>query len=202
MLFHLKEPDYKKEFQDNVVTRFYGRNPQQILNALDCYLERAKREGAIKDPNLVWWLKRKYTSQDIEEVEKGFFVFISGMIYMGEEVKDKPLFEPIDITNDFRVFVPEENIGYFSLWRTNILKKEEGELYRLQNPIEFYMNISFVPRDIAEAIMNYDLSRYRSVVEEDIARREKISRNPHIKVDGLQRILEGQKRTITLSTQN
>lgn len=203
MLFHLNEPDYEKEVQNAIVTRFYGRNSQQILTALDYYEERVRKDGQENNPNLAWWLKRKFSARDIKQVKKGEFWFITGMISIAEEDQSRDLFDvELKVSDDFSVYVPNENIGYFALWRKDIMEKERGGLYKLQNPTELFMNLSFVPEDIARAIRDFDLTPYRGVVERDMARREKLSRNPHVKLDSLQRLLEGQPRKITLSNQN
>lgn len=200
MLFHLREPDYKIEAPNDVATRFYGRNPRQIFTALDYYAERVRREGNMENPNLVWWLKRRFSVEDIEEVEKGEFNFFTGMICITEENKNKPLFEEIKVRDDFSVYVPEENLGNFVLWRMNMMKRERGGLYKLQNPIDALMNLSFVPEDIAVAIMNCDLTPYIEVIRKEISDRAELSKHPNIKVNGLQRILEAQASM--LPTQN
>ncbi|MEK6872430.1 MAG: hypothetical protein AABW90_00275 [Nanoarchaeota archaeon] len=190
MLFHLKEPDYKIEAPNDIITRFYGRNQQQILTALDYYTERGRKDGVdMKDPNLIWWLKRKFSKEDMEQTEKGEFNFFSGLICITEENKDKSFFDEIKVTNDFSVYISNENIGNFVLWKTNMMQKERGGLYKLQNPIEMFMNISFVPEDIAKAIMNCDLTPYREIIEKDMAKRADLSKHPNIKVNGLQNYL-------------
>ena len=191
MLFHLKEPDYK--IIDQPPTRFYGRTPEQILATLDYYLQRTQKDGiARNNPNLVWWAKRDFGRDDLEEVSKGQFTFFGGMIFFGDATDDEPLFEELKITDEFSVYVPKDNIGTFALWRTRIPQMKRGALYQLRNPIDLFMNTSLVPEDIAHAIMNHDLKPYIEAVKQDIARREQLSRHPSIKVDGLQRILEGQ----------
>jgi hypothetical protein len=203
MLFHLREPNYKVEAKKDIITRFYGRNPQQILTALGYYFERSKEEGVMEDPNLVWWLRKKFSEGEIEQVEKGEFNFFTGMISIARENEQKPLFEEIKVSDDFSVYVPEENIGNFALWRTKIMQRKRGGLYKLQNPMEMFMNISFVPEDIAKAVVNCDLTPYTDVVRREIARRAELSKHPNVKVDGLQKILEGQlTRTVSLFTQN
>lgn len=205
MLFHLKEPDYKTEAPNGFVTRFYGRNPQQILTALDYYSGRMRKEGVdINSPNLVWWLKRKFSTGDIEHVEKGEFYFITGMIYMGDENRKLLFDKELRVSDDFSVHVPGENIGYFALWRMQMMERERGGLYKLRNPIDMFMNISFVPEDIARAIMNFDLTPYRDAIEQDMARRAELSKHPNVRVDGLQRILEAklEAKTKDLAEQN
>ncbi|MBI2629965.1 hypothetical protein HYW76_02595 [Candidatus Pacearchaeota archaeon] len=194
MLFHLKEPDYEREAPKDITTRFYGRTSEQILTTLDYYAKRTEKEGNAENPNRVWWLKREFSVKDIEQVKTGEFYFFTGMIYVGEEVKDQKLFEKIRIGEDFNIGVPRENIGNFALWRMYILKEKRAELYKLQNPIPAFMNISFVPEDIAIAIINCDLTPYENAVREDLARRAELSKHPNVKVDILQEILKNQSK--------
>ena len=178
MLFYLKEPDCITDAPNDIITRFYGRDQQQILTSLDYYAERArKNEVDMNAQNLVWWSKRKFSNEDIEQIEEWEFYFFTGIIYITNEDKDKPLFEEIKATKDFSIYVPNENIGNFALWRMNMMQRERGGLYKLQNPIEAFMNISFVPENIAKAIMNCDLTPYKEFVEKDIARRAELSKH-------------------------
>ncbi len=197
MLFHLKEPVYESEAPKNIPTRFYGRNQQQILTTLDYYNERLRKDRVdMNASNLVWWLKRNFSKKDIEPIENGEFNFFTGLLYITDEDKDKPLFEEIRATNDFNIYIPKENIGKFLLWRMDIMQKERGGLYKLQNPIEVFMNISFVPKDIARAIMNCGLTDYQVIIEKDNAKRSELSKHQNIKVDDLQKILEAQTRNL------
>lgn len=197
MLFHLKEPVYELEAPKNIPTRFYGRNQQQILTTLDYYNERLRKDRVdMNASNLVWWLKRNFSKKDIEPIENGEFNFFTGLLYITDEDKDKPLFEEIRATNDFSIYIPKENIGKFLLWRMDIMQKERGGLYKLQNPIEVFMNISFVPKDIARAIMNCDLTNYQEIIEKDNAKRAELSKPQNIKVGDLQKILEAKTRNL------
>lgn len=193
MLFHLKEPDYKTVHRiPQPPTNFYGRTPEQIFATLEFYLKKIQKDGVPRDhPDLVWWLKRDFTRDDIEEVNKGGFAFVTGMLYLGEEVADEPFYEELKVTDDFTVYVPKENIGHFTLWRMRVSQMKRGELYELRNPIDAFMNTSFVPEDIANAIVAHDLTPYTEAVKQDIARRERLSRGS-LRVDGLQKILEAQ----------
>lgn len=191
MLFHLKEPDYQTEAPKDIPTRFYGRNPEQILKCLEYYAQRIINDGVKDNPNIVWWAKKKFSAEDLEQVDKGKFYFITGMISFAEEDKDKDLFDAeIKVTEDFSVYVPSENIGNFALWRTAMQQRERGGLYKLLSPIELFQNLSFVPEDIALAIRSQDLTPYLDVVKKDMARRAELSQHPNIKVDGLQRTIE------------
>jgi len=194
MLFHLKEPDYETEAPNDIPTRFYARNPQHILNTIEYYRKREKLIG--NEPNLLYWLKKRFTLNDIEETKEGLFIFFTGMIYLGDEDKDKPLFEELKITDDFRVDVPEENIGYFALFREQIPRCKREDLYKLQCTSSLFPNQSFVPEDIAKAIMSFDLTPYTGAVQKDMERRREISKHPNIKVDGLERVLRARSKNV------
>ena len=194
MLFHLKEPNYKTEPPSSIPTRFYGREPQQILDVLDYYIKQTNRDNLWGHPQLAWWLKKKFSAADIEEVREGTFAYFAGMIHVDEGNKNKNLFEHLRVTDDFIVQVPEENLGYFALWRETIPRLKRAELYKLQNPIEMFMNISFVPEDIAQAIMKFNLTKYTEAVSADMARRAELSKHPNVKVDSLERTLAGRRQ--------
>lgn len=200
MLFHLKEPDYKNQAPNDIVTRIYGRSPEEVLSFLDYYSQKAKKDGLDSNSaNLVWWMKRKFSEDNIEEVKKGKFCFVSGMLQIGKEVEDKPLFEEIPVSEDFTIYVPSENVGNFALYRKNIFNTKRGTLYKLRNPIDFFMNLSFVPEDIAQSIYSYDLTKYLQDVHRDIQKKAELSQHPNIKVDGLQRILSSEENIAGLS---
>ncbi|MEK6882951.1 MAG: hypothetical protein AABY22_25225 [Nanoarchaeota archaeon] len=193
MLFHLKEPNYKTDAPHDPIVRFYGRNPKQIINTIEYYRERVKKDGVDMDrPDLVYWLKRKFSDEDIEHVKKGEFIFFTGMISFAEEDKHKNLFEEIKVSEDFSVYVPEENIGNFSLYRTDLSNSKRGELHKLHCSAVLFKNTSYVPKDIIDSILKYDLTNYKEAIQKDIIKIAKLSRHPNVKVDGLQRILESQ----------
>ena len=181
MLFHLVEPDYKTQAPHDVVTRFYGRSSEQILSALEYYHQRGNGVDIDKD-KLVWWMKKKFTDVDIEEVDNGKFHFVSGMLSMPttEEERKQSLFEELKVADDFSVYVPKENIEMFGIWRGGINDMERGGLYKLQNPIDAFMNLSFVPEDVATAVRTYDLAQHREAIEHSNAKRAELSRQPNI----------------------
>ena len=191
MLFHLKEPDYKVEAPNDTKTRIYSRDPEQIIGLVKYYMEREKLDRSRSD--LAWWIKKDPTLDDIEEVERGEFYFFTGMIKIGAEYKDKAVFDQeIKVSPEFSVFVPEENIGNFAWWKTDMEKRKRADLYKLQSPIEMFRNLSFVPEDIAMAVKNCDLTHYLDSMRKEIEERENLSQHPNLKVDGLQRMLKAR----------
>ena len=194
MLFHLKEPKYEGKNSNQIQVRIYGRTPEQIISLLGYYNQREKPDRNRSD--LCWWLKKDFDLIDIEQVEKGEFTFFSGMISFAEEELHKPLFEELKINDEFTIYVPEENILPFVLYKTSIMERKRAELYKLQNPIEMFMNTSFVPRDIAIAIRDYNLDRYSKSVQQELAKREELSKHPNLQVNSLSKLVESAKKNI------
>lgn len=191
MLFHLKEPDYKKEAPSDIPTRFYSRDPNHIFTLLNYYRENAIRQGTdMKRRDLVWWLKKEFSNLDIEQVERGEFSYFAGMISFKDRDPNSPLFEELKINDEFDIYVPIDNILQFSFYRASLLEKRRCDLYKLQSPIEMFRNISYVPEDIARNIIKYDLSRYIDAINKNIEFREQLSQHPNIKVDGLGKALK------------
>ncbi len=194
MLLHLKEPDYQKDAPQDIPARFYARNPQHILNTIRWYKDRENIVG--DEPNLVWWLRKSFSEKDIEQVERGLFYFFTGMISLAKKDEDKPLFEEIKINDEFKIYVPEENIGHFALYRQNLAGTKRGDLYKLQCNSALFPNISFVPKDIVKDIISHDLRKYANSIKKDIERRRELSQHHNIKVDGLEQILKAKERSV------
>lgn len=198
MLFKLREPDYETEAKNDTPTKVYGRTPQEILQTLEYYKIKMSMGGQKReDPNTVFWMKRDFSEKDIEQKKRGRFHFFTGMIKVTEENKSKPLFEELKITEDFTVYVPVENIGYLAVYVRNIPNLKRGPLYKLENPIEAMRNRSFVPEDIAQALMRYDFSRYHEDVMQELEKRKEISQHPNVKILGLEEMLAAARAEAT-----
>lgn len=165
MLFHLKEPNYEQTPGENP-TRIYARAPEHILKLIDHYKTRNNsNSGNVRNGNLSWWVRQSLNSIEIEQVEQGEFIFYSNMVNSGMMFQQKSLFEILQITPDFKIFVPFENIPDFHLFRKQIPSSKRSELFKLANETLPFVNLAFVPADIAKAIMNYDLNSYFEAIK-------------------------------------
>ena len=151
----------------------YARVPQHIVDLVSYYRERAKETGHLDDPSLAKWVSKIPTLDDIAKVESGFIRYHVGMISLNPQEVDmeRDLFsERMQVTDDFEVAVSPEGIFYFDVQRQQLPASKRGELYKFQTP-GIFGGLYFVPEDVMNGIVGYDLSPH---VEEAKKVRERI----------------------------
>ena len=107
-------------------------------------------------PDLLSWLKPNVISRIIE-VNSGLLRFQAGMVKIRTEGN---FFEELPVAEDFRVYVNLESLPYFDMMRSQLLdgKNKRGQLYKFHNNSGVVPSQNYLPRDVAEAIVRYDLN--------------------------------------------
>lgn len=136
-------------------TNIYARDSQHIVELVELYAKRLTPEER-NHPNLMSWLKPDTISR-IVEVDSGILRFQAGMINTALEGK---LFEELTVSDDFKVYVNLESLPYFNTKRSRLLEEgnKRAQLYKFHNNNGLFASQNYLPRDVAEAIVRYDLN--------------------------------------------
>lgn len=134
---------------------FYARKPEHIIDLVTHYNKQVKMEGRLNSPEIADWVRKIPSIEDIVETGKGIIAYHVGMINMSQ--KGDLFSEHMQVADDFEVRVSPESLLYFDAHRQRLPKSKRKDLYKLQIPGVF-SRLYFVPEDIMQAIVNYDLS--------------------------------------------
>ena len=138
----------------------YARVPQHIVDLVSHYRARASAKGQLTDTRLSKWVSKVPTLEDVVKVNKGGILYHVGMVCLAtDEDKGKDLFsEKMQVTEDFEVAVSPEAVLYFAQQRAELPSLKRGDLYKfhVDNPI--FGELYFIPEDIMNAIVAYDLT--------------------------------------------
>ena len=169
--------------------QMYARDPKHIIELVEHYHEQAKNDGNLDNPKVSNWVRKIPTLEDITQIEKGRINFHVGMVNLNrdENDMDKDLFsEYMQVTKDFLVAVSPEAVLYFEMYKQqleqNLGKLKRGELYKVQIPGGVFASLNFIPEDVMQAILKYDLKPH---LEKGIQARENIEQkinHPNIQV--------------------
>ncbi|MEK6939357.1 MAG: hypothetical protein AABX31_01390 [Nanoarchaeota archaeon] len=158
---------YQLDNREEDRTNIYARNSQHIVELVELYAKRLTPEER-NHPKLMSWLKPNTISKIIE-VDSGVLRFQAGMINTALEGN---LFEELPVTSDFKVQVNLESLPYFDTMRAGLLKEENkrGQLYKFHNNHGLFASQNYLPQDIAEAVVKYDLKSLYEKAEETLER--------------------------------
>ena len=141
-------------------TQFYAREKQDILDLIDHYKQREVARGAQNEPMS---FSRKLSPEILETIhteERGYFRFHVGPLILpkNEEEGKKDVFQELQVLSDFTVAVSYEDSGYFDLFRRSILDSRRMNLYKAEVDNSLFGGLTFIPRDVVDAILAFDLS--------------------------------------------
>ncbi|HIH15457.1 MAG: hypothetical protein QT08_C0013G0013 [archaeon GW2011_AR17] len=163
-------------------TQFYAREKEDIFGVIDFYKEREKK--AKKDEGLDSFSKRISPEllETITSVEQGYFRFHVGPLIMPEEGSEEgkeDVFQKLAILPDFSVGVSYEASAYFDIFRRSLPALRRANLYKVQVDNSIFGGLTYIPRDVVDAIVAYDLS---DLLQKGKTFREKIAsiRHPNI----------------------
>ena len=150
--------------------RIYARKGKDIVDLIKYYRERARKDGVFNDPRLAVWVKKVPTKEDIMKVEKGELFFQAGLVKIPEKDDNRQFYEELKVLPDFSVFVNDESLVYFELFRQRLPQLKRTNLYKIQLDGGLAAGLTFIPEDVMRSIMSYDLfphlERARKALEE------------------------------------
>lgn len=147
---------------------FYARDPQHIVDLVQHYYDQTKQENRLDDPQIAQWSKKVPVLDDIKIVEKGIIRYHVGMVFCetDDEETNADLFsERMQVTDDFIVAVSPESVFYFDGARQGLPNIKRGELYKFQTG-GIFRSLTFIPEDVMQGIVNYDLAPHKRRAEE------------------------------------
>ena len=155
----------------------YARNLQDIIDLIQFYNER---DGEwTGDPDVRECFRRVPTAEDIEEVEKGIVYFQIGMV---DARSTGDFFEELKVADDFSFYVNHESLTNFALFRTVLPRMRRANLYKVQIDGGMFSGLYFIPQDVAEATMAYDLTSHIERARNELERLTEVKRgHPNIR---------------------
>ncbi len=159
--------------------QFYSRDPKHVIETIGYYQERSKSDGTFYRPGIASWVKTLPNLNDIVTVDSGRINYHVGMINLNPKEVDMEgdfFSEHMQVTPDFLVATSSESVLYFDMQRKQLPNAKRGPLYKLQIPGSIFANLNFIPQDIMEAIVQYDITPH---IERGMRARESIERVVH-----------------------
>lgn len=148
---------YKLPFAIFPVKDIYARSRSDIEQWLERYNQNPFEVVTLSE-------KKIGTIKDIVEVEKGELVFDFGGIAMGNE------YAFVDFLPDFTAKVRLESLPHFPSYLSRVEEYKEGNLYLVQNFNGGLNPLSYIPRDVFEALKKCDVSEHEERAEQHLER--------------------------------
>ncbi|MAF50671.1 MAG: hypothetical protein CMH64_01135 [Nanoarchaeota archaeon] len=127
----------------------YSRDPTDIMKLVSHYMEQRRRASN--------WLMKLPTLEEIEEVRNGKLRFQNGGIDFSGD-RNEEFFERLQAASDFTVYVNRESFTAFDLMRQGLPQNKRADLYKIQVESTLFPSLNFVPEDIMQGIVAYDLT--------------------------------------------
>lgn len=163
---------YKLKTNDAGV-RIYARDKRDIIDLVKYYYERARRNGHLNDPRLAEWVRKVPTCEDILAVEKGEIFFQAGMISFAGD-NNRQFWEELRVLPDFTVFTNEESLLNFEFLRRALPQLKRVNLYKIMRDGGIAPSLNFIPQDVMEATLRYDLTPHLEKARETLNRIQRI----------------------------
>lgn len=157
-----------------VPVQIFGRNPNDIVSVVEYHRKQAEQDGVLSRPDLADWIRTVPAIDEIPKVEKGRINFHVGMINCKPNEADPNadfFSEYMQVTPDFLVAVSPESVLYFEMQRRQLPQSKRGSLYKFEVPGGLFASLNFIPQDVMEAILKYDLTPH---IERGMRARKKI----------------------------
>lgn len=144
-------------------TFFYARERQDIADVIDFYKGRERKAGIDTRQDS---FSVKVTSgllDTIAPVEMGWLRFHVGPILLskeGETGEDDNFFRVFKVLPDFSVEVSYEASAHFALFRRQLSLNQRGNLYKGKVDNSLFGGLYYVPKDVVEAMVSFDLSDF------------------------------------------
>lgn len=138
-------------------TFFYARDPDDIVETLRYYHKR--EPWMASDPNVMEVFRSIPDPAKIPQVEKGVLTFRAGMMVLSDKVKDKNIFEELQVLPDFVVRANLEAGPYLMMLKSSFPNLKRGNLYKVQTS-GLFATQTFLPQDVVDAIIAYDLTDF------------------------------------------
>ena len=141
-------------------TQFYSRQRQDIVDVISNYKTREKSSGNDTRPDSFSVKISPEVLDTITEVKEGFLRFHVGPLFMPqtEEEGKKDVFHTLQVLPDFSVGVSYEASAHFDRFRRSLSSQRRVNLYKVQVDNGLFGGLYFVPEDVVDAIVSFDLS--------------------------------------------
>ncbi len=158
--------------------QIYARDPKDIVGLVEYYHNQAKNDGKLDDPHTVDWVKNIPKPDEIRQAESGRINYHVGMVNLNDAAEGDFFSEHLQVTPDFLVAVSPEAILYFEMHLQKLSKSlqqlKRGQLYKFQvHGGMYFSSLNFIPEDVMNAMLNYDL---RPHIEKGIKARRDIEK--------------------------
>jgi hypothetical protein len=157
---------YRLSTPETEQVRVYGREPLQIIGLVNHYrcLFSSNSAGLADAPA---WIKKGPSLDDIVRVNEGSFMFQIGKASYAGLLDTEFIFEGLRVTDDFTVFVEMDSLDSFDALRKVLDRTQVRDtgLYAIQITGGRCAGLTFVPKDISEAMRAYDLTPHLGKAE-------------------------------------
>lgn len=150
---------------------FYARDAQDIVDLVNRYYQQSVNDGSINHPNIGPWVKET-NLDDIEVVKQGLIRYHVGMLDLS--IEGDIFSERMQVTDDFEVAVSPEALFAYAIQRLELPNNKRLNLYKFQVPHDGFGSLNFVPQDVMERMVNYDLTPHLENAKKARAKIEKI----------------------------
>ena len=163
---------FKLAFEDERTT-FYSRDPRDIVDLIKHYHNQDIPGYSRDDPRIAKWSKRVPEISEIKTTDEGKIYYHEGILSL--ENGDEEVFsEKLQVADDFQILMSKESVLYFDLLRTRFPNLKRENLFKLHVSNAIFGGLYFIPKDVVEGIIKYDLTPHYKNSEEVRSRIEEI----------------------------
>jgi|GEM_PF-4342803 len=147
---------YTLDMHQNSVIHIYARNPEDIIEAVECYRSNFSL-GLLRKKNMPECIREGASLDDVIPVKNAVITYQYGWINLTHEDP----FEDIGISKDFVLRINPESVETFEYMVDEMMKKTYGKLHYFACLSCVFGGVYFLPEDIATRMNKLDLSAFK-----------------------------------------